>query len=114
MSADVVESERKRCEQRSQDTKLVETQGRSGLPGSYNADRQRDSSDRHHDGSRFLQGEFLLSAGHHVEKYPHWRRILQDDGSGDVRFLNGQVIKIIGRGDSEDTQQQALNEIGPG
>jgi len=36
---------------------------------------------------------------------------LHDDGDGDIRPLNGYVIKIIRYGDAERTQKKAIGEI---
>ena len=79
-----------------------------------NADGQRDAGDGDSYGGDFLQREFLLSAGDHVQQHPDRRRVLHDDGDGHARSLNGNVIKIIRRGHAEHPEHQALDEIGRG
>ena len=77
-----------------------------------NADGERDSGDGHANRGHFLQREPLLSASDHVEQNPNRRGVLQDDGDGDARSLNRDVVEIIRGGDSQHAQDQALDEIG--
>ena len=94
MSADVVEGEGKRGQQGGDEAIGIEMERGLGADAEH-ADDQRDSRDRQRDRRNFLQGKFLLSAGHHIKQDPDRRGVLHDDGGGDVRPLDGDVIKIV-------------------
>src|ERR1700690_1577681 len=78
------------------------------------ADHQGDSGDGECDGDDFGDGGFFKSAGGHIDEDPDWRGVLHDDGGGDVGALDGDVIKIVRRGDTGEAEEEQASEIGEG
>ena len=115
MSSDVVEGERERGQQSGDEAVGIEAKGLSAIWFcSDDADDERNASDRQRHGNHFLQRKLLLAAGHYVEQNPHRSGVLHDDGRGDVRSLNRDVIEVIRDRDAERTQKEAVSEIARG
>ncbi len=81
---------------------------------SEDADNQGAPSNRQRHRNHFLQRKRLLAAGHDIEQHPHWRSVLHDDGGGDIRSLDRDVIEVIRDRHAERSQEKAISEIARG
>ena len=81
--------------------------------GSKQIDDQRDSGNGQRNRGNLLRCEPLLAPRHHIEQHPHWRRVLHDDGGGNVGSLNRDVIEIIRDRYPERAQNEAVRQIAP-
>ena len=78
-----------------------------------NSDGQRDSGNGYWTAATFCTVSFCCPRERR-EQHPDRRGVLQDDGNGYARLLDGNVIEIIRDGHTQDSENQALDEIGPG
>src|SRR5438552_8760022 len=108
--SDIVKSKGKSREQAGEQANRVEAQSAVA----EQADHQSNSGDGQALGSHALQRGFLLSLRYRIELYPDRCGVLHDDGGGDVRSLDGQVIKIIRRSYAQNANKESIPNIGSG
>ena len=113
VSANVVEREGERRQHRGDEAVGIEAERRHRLAAD-DANRQRYPGHRDQNRGDFLRRELLVPASYHVDQHPHRRRVLQNDCDGDAGPLDGDVIEVIRRRDTQHAEDQALNEIGRG
>ncbi len=53
----------------------------------------------------------MLPSGDNIQQDPDRSGVLHDDGGGDVRSLNGDVIEIVRDGYPKRAQNDAIGEI---
>jgi len=108
--SDVVRGEGKGRQQGSEHADCVQAQ----YVAAEQADYQSNSCHRQSDRRDTLQRRFLQSAGNRIEQYPDRSGVLQDNRRGNIRPLDRQVIKIVGRSYSRNTDEEKLAKITSG
>src|SRR5579863_1743943 len=86
---------------------------RRGRFGAHQPDRQDDPGNRDRHGRHFLQRQSLLPSQHDVQQHPYRSGVLHYDGDRNAGFLDGNVIKIVGRRHAEHPDHQALHQVPP-
>jgi hypothetical protein len=77
----------------------------------YDSDGEHGTKDGDKNSGDASEGWRLKLASEHPEQYKHRSKILQDDGRSHTRALYGEVVEVVGGGDSEDADDGAIADI---
>ena len=83
-------------------------------PAADKADGQRAPDHGQSHGRASPQRRPLRSARYHVEQHPNRRRVLQDDGGRYIGPLNREVVEIVRRRNTQNSEQEELHQVAPG
>src|SRR5205807_6846171 len=73
-----------------------------------NPDSQGAAQHGKGNGGHALHRRLLLPTRYQVEQDPGWCGVLQNDGCGYVGLLDGEIVEIIGGGDTENSEQNRV------
>jgi hypothetical protein len=106
VSSHVIKRKRKRGQDRGNQSQGIDSESAPSDPDSQGAAEYREGN-----GGHARHRRLLLPTRHQVEQDPSRRRVLQDDGCGDVGLLNSQIVEVIRGGDSENSEHNGMQKI---
>ncbi len=77
----------------------------------YNSDGKHGTGDRYEDCSDARRGWRLQMAEEHPAEDEDRGQVLQDDGRGNAGALDGEIVEVIGAGNSQRAYDSAIANI---